>query len=98
MRSTMTHQTLELWLDMTAEQIDILFEIEEHLKSGGPKSVPRDLQSVRNFQLVVDDQGEVMRPVDHLPVAREILLGADGGYRTTAEKLQAAAAAAGRAD
>lgn len=72
-RSTMTENTLALWLDMTSEQIDILLEIERALEEGGPEAVPHDLASVRNFQLIVDDDGEVVRPVDHLPVARSIL-------------------------
>lgn len=72
-RSTMTDATLQLWLDMTSEQIDILMEIEENLAQGGPAAVPRNLRSCRNFQLIVDDNGEVPRPLDHLPVAKSIL-------------------------
>lgn len=74
-RSTKTDATQAMWLDMTNEQFDILFEIEEYLKVGGPSAVPRDLRSCRNFQLIVDDQGEVMRPVDNLPVVSTILKG-----------------------
>jgi len=74
-RSTMTDATLNMWLDMTSEQLDILFEIEEAFNSGGAENVPRDLLTVRNFQLVVDSEGEVVRPLDNLPVARAVLSG-----------------------
>jgi len=76
-RSTMTDATLSLWLDMTAEQLDIFFEIEAAVAAG--KEVPRNLASVRNFQLVVDDDGEVMSDLTGLPIAKSILEG-DGRY------------------
>lgn len=73
-RSTMTPATLDLWEDMTSEQIDILEELEYYLLHGGPSAVPNRLESVRKFQLVVDDSGEVVHhPLDDLLVAKSII-------------------------
>lgn len=71
-RSTNTPVTEELWMDMTSEQLDILIEIEDIVDQNGPEAVPRELSSVRKFQLIVDDNGEVKSDLTDLPIARAL--------------------------
>uniref|UniRef100_A0A7S1C8K6 Tubulin--tyrosine ligase-like protein 9 n=1 Tax=Bicosoecida sp. CB-2014 TaxID=1486930 RepID=A0A7S1C8K6_9STRA len=60
MRSMNTPATADLWTRLSNEQWDILFEIEGYRKRGEP--VPRDLESVDEFILIMDEQGEVAPP------------------------------------